>query len=214
MINRLRELVEALTASANNAIRNVAGTRDAQLPDRVDRIELEAPEISIEPVALDLSGLEGLDFSLSESVDGFLSSLSAGLRQYPPPQSPIQKAFTAATRPASRPMEAAVEFEPIQPPETLFEQVVESLSSFAAKVLRIPVAEGRTATGSLLDRTFGRPATPQQQPRTISVAILPIGARGLSTRQRDDDGRGFLSQFFQRMKQGGGANGGMMPVNS
>jgi hypothetical protein len=69
-------------------------------------------------------------------------------------------------------------FEPIKPPETLFEEVVESLASFVAKIAGIDVPDRLTSVQALLEQIFGRPKTESNAPETISEAINPLGETG------------------------------------
>ena len=69
-------------------------------------------------------------------------------------------------------------FEPIKPPENLFEEVVESFASFVAKIARIDVPDSITSVQALLEKIFGRPKTESNAPETISEAINPLDETG------------------------------------
>ena len=77
---------------------------------------------------------------------------------------------------------------PVEPPANMFERVIESLSSFAARIGGIQVAGGRTATETLITRVFGRARNQQQAPQTITQALSPTGPRGLFQRELNRPG--------------------------
>lgn len=96
------------------------------------------------------------------------------------------EALTDAATQVSGSMDMGESFEPIQPPDNLFESVIESMSRFASRIAAIIIPEGITATQAVVERIFGQPKNEESSPRTISEAVQISGERGLLNRQLNE----------------------------
>lgn len=91
------------------------------------------------------------------------------------------------------------EFTPIEPPANLWENVIESLMGFTAKIAGIDIPDVLTATQGVVEHVFGKPKTEESSAKTITETMRLGGDQGILNR-RLDTGDGWMVRQARKQK--------------